>query len=730
MGRRGDAALIIAIGVSVLLFAAVSTQQYFLRLAEKSRIEAINNFETFNFNELLAWHAYTKKTLNAALPNGTTPVSFPIDSSLDLSTVASSSFDPGAPAGTDFNVKATLPLDSGRTFFNRIKSDTLRFALEDNSICGRSNVLGSKTEFRVCFKAGAPDACGIVAECGGVEICPKSLETATPIEISTLAQFKAMQPRKRYLLKNDINYGGSGEALPAFDGLWLDGGGYRVRNFTLSSGATDNQPYGVFRSVQAAIVKNIGFDTVNISNTARNSPTAVIGDFIGSGCIDTVTLNNVTISNVYSTAALQTGPAGGLLGRGIPQVSTTFPPEDGKRMVVQNINATGLNVTGRRYTGGLVGYTLTRNNTFEFRNVSVTGTVRGMNNTGGVFGAVTSTLSYASSEYLMDNVRLRTGSLVDAATISGTLNTFTGGIIGLLDDTKATMTNLNSEGTITGFTYLGGIIGHSTGTPNIDGCSSSGTISGIRNGSDNYDRYLVGGIVGSGNAFIKNCQSSAIVVGENRLGGILGSGGGSIERSRFTGEVRALANGGGTGNWAGAGLPTYGMLGGLVGEARGGGLTVDRSFSTGNVLGIAGATNVGGGVGQARMAITVSNSYARGRARGTDDVGGFLGINCNNAFAASCVAVTLTNVYSDGVVEAIGTPLVPPAVFGGLVGRTYGNVTVVSSYWDTVKSTRSSSAGGTGLNSGQMQNSSNFVGWNFSTIWLPPSGGNPPTLRP
>jgi hypothetical protein len=81
---------------------------------------------------------------------------------------------------------------------------------------------------------------------------------------------------------------------------------------------------------------------------------------------------------------------------------------------------------------------------------------------------------------------------------------------------------------------------------------------------------------------------------------------------------------------------------------------------------------------------------------------------------------------------------------GGLLGIGAGSVTM--SYWDTQATGQSAGVGSegpggtfsaTGLTTAQMQNgatySTTYAGWNFTTIWFPPSdggGASYPQLRP
>ena len=74
-----------------------------------------------------------------------------------------------------------------------------------------------------------------------------------------------------------------------------------------------------------------------------------------------------------------------------------------------------------------------------------------------------------------------------------------------------------------------------------------------------------------------------------------------------------------------------------------------------------------------------------------------------------------------------------PGGRGGLLANLTGGGSVTSSYWDTIVSGLSTSAGGTGRTTTELQNPATlatiYVGWDFTTIWLPPSTGTHPRLR-
>ena len=132
-------------------------------------------------------------------------------------------------------------------------------------------------------------------------------------------------------------------------------------------------------------------------------------------------------------------------------------------------------------------------------------------------------------------------------------------------------------------------------------------------------------------------------------------------------------------------------IGGLVGENMFGNIVT--SYSTGTVCG---RLFVGGLVGDNSGSIT--SSYSTGTVTGRVNVGGLAG---SSHFGP------ITRSYSMGLVSG-------DQDLGGLLGyNSYSRIN--SSFWDIDTSGQSSSAGGTGLSTAEMQAASTFLeaGWDF-----------------
>jgi hypothetical protein len=132
---------------------------------------------------------------------------------------------------------------------------------------------------------------------------------------------------------------------------------------------------------------------------------------------------------------------------------------------------------------------------------------------------------------------------------------------------------------------------------------------------------------------------------------------------------------------------------------------------------VTGAHDVGGLVAYNKNG-SVANTYATGSVSGSSYVGGLVAVNSG----------TVSSSYATGGVSGTGNDV------GGLVG--YNLATVSNSFWNITTSGLTTSAGGRGMTTAQMQTEANFTsatsangeinpGWNFTTIWYMPSGSYP-----
>jgi len=276
---------------------------------------------------------------------------------------------------------------------------------------------------------------------------------------------------------------------------------------------------------------------------------------------------------------------------------------------------------------------------------------------------------------------------------------YVGALVGL---NKGTIENSYTTGYINGQNRVGGISGDNTG--NIDNSYSESTVEA--------DGDYIGGLSGHNNrGSISNSYATGIVKGNESVGGLVGySYMGNINDSYAEGKVEGFSGVGGllgenhTGNITGSYAlgdvysDSYGA-GGLVGYNTDGNIT--KSYAEGNVD--SGGYNVGGLVGNSYGG-SISNSYATGSVHGYDSVGGLVGSIGNSG--------SIEKSYSIGLVIAVNT-----AHVGGLVGYNISGIVDFENYWNFETSGQSASDGGTDLSTAEMKDSTNYVGWDFDTIW-------------
>jgi len=216
----------------------------------------------------------------------------------------------------------------------------------------------------------------------------------------------------------------------------------------------------------------------------------------------------------------------------------------------------------------------------------------------------------------------------------------------------------------------------------------------------NPDVFSQGSYVGTlvgylGFGTITSCYTKdAHVSGNDYIGGLIGYCKGRVYKSYSTGSV--------AGNQ---------FVGGLIGLIDDG--TVNTSYSKASVSGY---REVGGLAGKTIDEMSViNNCYATGNVKGSIYVGGLVGqVERGRAF----------NCYSTGSVSG-------DQYVGGFTGfiRVLGSVT--HCFWDTQTSGWSTSPGGTGKTTEEMQTITTFTdaGWDFRDLWTICDKMNYPVLQ-
>jgi len=196
-----------------------------------------------------------------------------------------------------------------------------------------------------------------------------------------------------------------------------------------------------------------------------------------------------------------------------------------------------------------------------------------------------------------------------------------------------------------------------------------------------FQGCLVGLLV---SGIITDCYvESGSISGQDSLGGLVGEigSGGAIMNCYFTGTAAGKDN-----------------VGGLAGQNAG---SIAASYSYANVEG---QTAVGGLVGRCSPGETV-NCYAGGDVAGQWYVGGLVGSNGTGGHSRNIGAIR--NCYS-------ATAILGGSQKGGLLGADWGGE-VSNCFWDIETSGRTTSQGGTGKTTAEMQSAGTFLdaGWDF-----------------
>lgn len=257
-------------------------------------------------------------------------------------------------------------------------------------------------------------------------------------------------------------------------------------------------------------------------------------------------------------------------------------------------------------------------------------------------------------------------------------------------NSSASISNLFIQGSVSGSYRIAALVGYvASSNIAITNCHSNATITSTRTTSDSFaDTGGLIGIVANGSPTITNCSSSGSVTGQGlrNVGGLLGYlNSGTVQKSFSTANiVNSASNQGNTG----------GFIGGV--NSDGNNTLIENCFATGNVSG--GANNN-------------STEWRNG-------IGGFIGTKRTEY---SGYTKTIRYCYSTGIVSKTGTS----TDIGGFIGRFATNYassvspTITNCYWDTQRTTQTTSAGGagTGLTTAQMKVQSNFTSWDFSNTW-------------
>jgi len=299
-------------------------------------------------------------------------------------------------------------------------------------------------------------------------------------------------------------------------------------------------------------------------------------------------------------------------------------------------------------------------------------------------------------------------------------NFFGGGFVGLLID--STVENSHAYKNVkAGKPEVGGFVGSFDGQSIIRNSSANGSVSAHTFHQEDNDHRIFGGFVGSINTLwggyregieplIENSYATGQVYSKTLAGGFFGyaesSNNITINRCYATGRVLST-------------ISSAHFLGGFGGAIDKG--IIKESFALGEVRPNSQARSlfIGGFIGGIGIddleGVEIENSYAQGKVRGDDYVGGFIGYIDWDTFGEDANEegdLIITNAYSTGEVTAEENRV------GGFIALGHEDVLIYDSFWDTLTSGQDSSDGGEGRTTSELQDETAYPGtWEFGTIW-------------
>jgi len=292
----------------------------------------------------------------------------------------------------------------------------------------------------------------------------------------------------------------------------------------------------------------------------------------------------------------------------------------------RNFNIINASITGRSYVGGVIGQAGSGYSGVGISNINFSGSVTG----------------------------------------SATAGNFVGGIVGSVDTYSASLNQLSSSGTVSGFQYVGGVIG----------ASLSIYISNSHSSSNIVGDTSVGGFAGDSSAFTSNVYATGNVTGRRAVGGLIGQQHGQLSNAYSTGTVQSSI----FGSW----------IGGLIGYASNSSLF--NVYSTSDV--IAQNSQYVAGIAGYDYQASVTNAYYAGTISASNSL--YVG-----AMAGSLEGdfTTFTSSYWD--------------VLRANIGQAFG-----TNYSSAVSTTA-------GLTTNHLQDfnsySTIYAGWDFAGTWSPPT---------
>lgn len=309
------------------------------------------------------------------------------------------------------------------------------------------------------------------------------------------------------------------------------------------------------------------------------------------------------------------------------------------------------------------------------------------------------------------------------AEVKTTSTTSVGGIVGNIreddiinNEANITVLNCTNNGIVKSSNgRAGGILGMITYTigVTIEDCKNSGTVTASTSAAGG----IIGWFADSSSCTIRNCSNSGAITATNYYaGGILGCVSGSstakVEKVKNIGSIK---------------VTKYDDVGGIVGSViENSNLIIKQAYNEGDVY--AKQYSAAGilGLSYSGSIATIENAYNIGAVSNDNSLfGGIVG----SISGTPASTANISYCYNQG------TLIGPNSSKGGIVGYKTNTYNGKANYWLStcgasygIGST-SANTNATPLSADQMKVQTNFVGWDFDTIWKMDTTKGYPVLR-
>jgi hypothetical protein len=274
-------------------------------------------------------------------------------------------------------------------------------------------------------------------------------------------------------------------------------------NVSYAGAGTEADPYRIYTKEELANMNAKGhyilMNDIDLSSVSNWTPIAENSTISGSFNGQNYTISGLTVNSTNSNAGLFAACTD---------------------MTIKNLNLAVKKISGSGAVGSLVAKST--NSQFENCHVTITSSIKGVNEVGGLIGLA------------------QKGTIIKNSSVTGVVQggSSVGGVVGSLNG-KISKSTYN--GTITSTTSsakLGGIVG--VNAASVSECKSSGKVACTASGS------IVGGLIGeNGKYSIENCYSTMTVTANKYAGGLVGYNYGKITKCYASGNLTSTTNAGG-----------------------------------------------------------------------------------------------------------------------------------------------------------------------------------------